>query len=142
MAGKKKRLKIEAEEDYFAFLEEGAETSTVAELKTSWPGEIPVLTGDDLAWNYSLSGGRRDLLEWLGVVFLDAKKHAKAERILLAVINEWSEDKSWSCLWYFLEYAWKKRKPSTLWQAAAHWRGHPRRLWRSPSVREPKRLTR
>jgi hypothetical protein len=91
--------------------------------KDGWPTDVPILTADDINWQYSDSRGRRDLFEWLEATFnpeyplKDTKQFAKAYRTLCEVITERFKKKV-TVMYLFLEFTYKHKMPCKAWQAA------------------------
>jgi hypothetical protein len=87
-----------------------------------WPKVVPVLTQDDLCWNYSIRNRRFDLLMWIDITFdtdhsFENPKRNKAKRILEKVLAE-RLNRSRVSLWLFLEETWRIKGPSLAWQAS------------------------
>lgn len=89
----------------------------------SWPESVPILTADDMVWNFTTQDGRRDLLEWLLATFdsdatvLENPAYVQARKVLLSVISE-RRNKTIKSMWLFAEKASKAKHPSFAWQAA------------------------
>lgn len=111
------------EDDFFEKLLNEPDEPPAPATKDGWPVDVPVLTADDLVWNWSDSHGRHDLLVWLERTFnpeyplRDTRQYAKARRVLCQVVAERFKKKV-TVLWLFLEFTKKHRLPCRAWQAA------------------------
>jgi len=113
---RKPKKKKKEEEDYFG---EKVEPLFV----DGWPTKVPVLTEEDIAWNYCTRDGARDLVYWLEDTFGhgyfndNCKQFKAAYTELCAVITE-RFGKKVTALNTFLEFTVTHRLPSKAWQAA------------------------
>lgn len=113
----------EDDDNFFEELLNEPDEPVQKKSKGGWPDDVPILTGDDLVWNWSDSHGRHDLAVWLERTFnpeyplKDTKRYAKAYRGLCQVITERFKKKV-TQLWLFLEFTKKNKLPCKEWQAA------------------------
>jgi hypothetical protein len=92
----------------------------------TWPDDVPILVAEDMVWCWSSADGRRDLGDWLEVVFASDAARDEASAKLREVLSERTKT-SVDSVWKFLEAAKAARAPSLLWQARA-WNEMLRRL--------------
>lgn len=111
------------DDDFFEKLLNERDEPTKKKTKDGWPVDVPILTAEDLVWNFSDDRGRHDLFVWLELTFnpdyprQDTKQFAKAYRVLCQVISERFKKKV-TVMWLFLEFTKKHQLPCKAWQAA------------------------
>lgn len=111
------------DEDFFGELLNEPDEPVRKVTADGWPADVPILTADDMVWQFSDSHGRNDLFYWLEKTFnpeyplKDTKRFRKAYRTLCEVITE-RFGKKVTSLWLFLEFTYKNKLPCKAWQAA------------------------
>jgi hypothetical protein len=88
--------------------------------KLNWPEDVPILTADDIAWNWELADGSRDLLVWAEQTFevVSFACYDAALKTLHAVIREHFTEKRYKSVYAFLCFTLANKRPSKAWQAA------------------------
>ena len=88
--------------------------------KLRWPEDVPILTADDIAWNWELADGSRDLLVWAEHTFerVSYACYDEVLRVLREVIREHFTEKRYKSVYSFLCFAIEHQRPSKAWQAA------------------------
>lgn len=121
---KPRREPEEDDDNFFGDLLDEPEAPPPAKPdKDGWPSGVPILTEDDLVWQYSDSRGRHDLFYWLELTFnpeyplKDTKAYRVAYRTLCEVLTERFKKKV-TVLYLFMEFVFKNKLPSKAWQAA------------------------
>jgi len=135
----KKRRKTERRsgeaEDYFGFLEEESAPLPHQRRKYlrmhEWPEEAPILTADDICYNFTTDSGRRDLMEWLEAAFAPrhdrdgvtlvgywrSKPFRRATKMVQRVLAEYTGRERCD-LWFFCEKSYRDQLPGYRWIAA------------------------
>lgn len=119
----KGRDRPDDDEDPFAELIDKPDEPVRKVNKDGWPEDVPVLTADDVCWQWSSRTGSHDLAVWLELTFnpeyplKDTKQYAEAYRVLCGVITERFK-KTVTNMWLFTEFTFKHKLPCKAWQAA------------------------
>lgn len=114
---------ISEEDEFFDAILTDRKDAPVSVDANGWPSSVPILTEEDIVWQYSDSRGRHDLYVWLELVFnpdypeKDTKAYRKAYRTLCRVLSE-RFDKKVTVLYRFMEFVYRNKLPSKAWQAA------------------------
>ena len=121
---KPRRPDPDDDDDVFGrLMDEDDAPPRAAKTKDGWPVDVPILTAEDLVWQYSDGRGRHDLFVWLELTFnpeyplKDTKQFAVAYRTLCEVITERFKKKV-TVLYLFMEFLYKHKLPCKAWQAA------------------------
>lgn len=132
----KTRKKGDEDEDLFDFVDEPFRSPKEQRglKKNEWPEEVPILSADDVCYNFTRDNGSMDLLYWLDAVFGDTIKYSDAyhkpwqyahnelEHVLAERTGRSKVD-----IWFFLENSYRDRFPPLKWIAGC-WNETMRRL--------------